>query len=87
MTKLTKLPFVSPQNFLDPQFTNDGKPYGPIRVKLILEQCYLLTRYLHISYTDVLKISPLEREHLLKLLSQEFEKSKKYIEEQRQKSS
>ena len=35
------LPFVSPQNFLDPQTDKNGKPYGPVRYKEIAKEKYI----------------------------------------------
>ena len=80
--KLT-FPFDIHQNFLDPQLTKDGKPYGPYRYKQIIQECYLLTKNLNTSYTDILKISPIEREYLLKFLADEIKKSKQLIEKKK----
>ena len=65
-------PFASHLNFLDQQLTEDGRPYGPTRYKQIVKECYVLTRKLHTSYTDLLKISPTERQYLIEFLQEEI---------------
>ena len=59
--------FGSHLNFLDPQFIND-QPYGPIRYKEIVKECYLISKNINTSYTDILKITPTERGYLLEFL-------------------
>ena len=72
--------FATHLNFLDPQKTEDGKPYAPIRYKQIIKECYLISRNLNTSYTDVLKISPTERELLISFLMEEAKRNKENIE-------
>lgn len=54
--------------------TNDGKPYGPNRYKEIVKEIYHITNNLNTSYTDVYKISPLERRYLLTFIKEDIEK-------------
>jgi uncharacterized membrane protein YvbJ len=56
---------------LDPQKTKDGKPYGPARYKEIVKDCWYISNNIHTSYNDVLKVSPSERELLIKYISDE----------------
>jgi hypothetical protein len=61
-------------NFLDPQLTSDGKPYGPARFEQIVEECYAISTRIHTSYTELLKITPLERTYLLKFIQRDLER-------------
>lgn len=73
-------PFASHLNFLDQQTTSDGKPYGPIRYKEIVKECYLISKNLHTSYTDILKITPIEKQYLLEFLLEEAKHNKEILE-------
>ena len=77
------LPFASHLNFLDPQTTSDGQPYGPIRYRELVKECYLLSKNLHTSYTDILQISPIERNYLFKFLIEDAEREKEAIEKKK----
>lgn len=58
-------------NFLDPALTADGKPYGPERFKKIVEERYLISKCMNTSYLDVGKITPTERDILIKLINED----------------
>lgn len=73
--------FSTNQHFLDPQTTNDGKPYGPWRYKKIVEECFYISHQIHTSYTDLMKISPRERVYLIEFLNKEAEQLQKAREE------
>ena len=79
-------PFASQLNFLDPQKTEDGQPYSPIRYKELVKECYLISKNLNTSYLDVLKITPLERNYLIKFLVEEAKYNKDMIEQSRAKN-
>ena len=68
---------------MDQQKNEDGKPFAPIRYKQIIKECYLISRNLNTSYTDILKISPIEREYLITFLAEEAQRNKEYIEKAR----
>jgi len=53
--------------------TEDGKPYGPVRYKEIVDECCIISKNLNTPYLDVLKISPTERGYLIKFLITEAE--------------
>ena len=62
-------------------------PYGPLRYKQIVAECYKITKNLNTSYTDLMKITPTERSYLLEfidrqedMLRQEQEKLMQKIE-------
>lgn len=73
-------PFASQVNFLDPQLTNDGKPYGPYRYKEIIRECYYISKTINTSYNDLLKITPIERQYLLSFIVEDINKEKEMIE-------
>ncbi len=73
-------PFASQVNFLDPQTTETGEPYGPIRFRELVRECYILSKNLNTSYTHILNITPVERNYLLKLLIEEAKHQKDLIE-------
>ena len=54
---------------------SDGKEkeilYAPYRYKEIVRECYLISRVIHTSYDDIMKITPLERNYLLQLVREE----------------
>lgn len=78
-------PFVSLTNFLDPKLTRDGKPYGPIRYKEIVKECYLIAKNANTSYTDLMNITPIEKSYLMEFIADEFEANKKATEEMKAK--
>jgi len=72
-------------HFLDPILTNDGKPYGPWRYKKIVEECYIISHAINTSYTDLMKITPREREYFIEFLNREAEEMKKLKEDNSKK--
>lgn len=62
-------------NFLDPQKTSDGKPYGPVKFKLLVKELYLIAKNCYTSYTDLLNITPAERDELINLIIEEGKKT------------
>lgn len=66
--------------------TSDGKPYGPFRYKQIVQECYLISKNMNTSYTEVRDtITPIERKMMLEFLNEEAEKVKKSFEEHKKK--
>jgi hypothetical protein len=76
-------PFVSPTNFLDPKSNPEdpSKPYGPWKYEQLIKEAYQLTLNLHVTYDDVLHMSPRERDGLLKLIIEDRKKRNEAIEE------
>ena len=66
-------------NFLDPKLTSDGKPYGPYRYKEIVKECYLISKNCNTSYTDLMNITPIEKNYLLEFISEEFKMTEDLI--------
>lgn len=67
--------FASQVNFLDPELTSDGKPYGPYRYKEIVKQCYIISTKCNTSYTDLMNITPIERDYLFEFIVEEMQKT------------
>ena len=79
------LPFASQVNFLDPKLTSDGKPYGPYRYKEIVKECYLISKNCNTSYTDLMSITPIEKNYLLEFITEEFQKTEEMIKKSNEK--
>lgn len=62
-------------SFLDPQTTNNDKPYGPVRFKQIIKECYIISKNTNTPYTEILDITPTERNELLNLIIEENQKN------------
>ena len=68
---------------MDPLWTFDGKPYGPVRYEQIVEECYMISKRIHTSYNDLKQISPLERTYLLQFIRRDIERENE-LREKRQ---
>ena len=68
------VPFAQIANFLDPQLTEDGQPYGPFRYKQIVNERYLIAKHGNISYADTSNITPLERQYILEFITDELQR-------------
>lgn len=78
------LHFATQTSFLDPKLTSDGELYGPIRYKEIVRQCYLIAKNCNISYSDVMDITPIERDYLLEFILEDVEKTQEMIQRNRE---
>lgn len=76
--------FASNAHFLDPELTSDGKPYGPFRYKEIVKQCYLISTKCATSYTDLMNITPRERDYLFEFIMEEFQKTEELIKKSKE---
>lgn len=54
---------------------SNGKPYGPYRFRQIIKECYLIAKNSNSSYTDILDITPLEKNELINLILEENRQS------------
>ena len=54
--------------------TSDGKPYAPIRYAEIVEERYLISKFIHTSYGDLAQVTPLERKYLLEYIKRDIER-------------
>lgn len=73
-------PLDSTIHFLDPMLTKDGQPFGPVRFREIVKECYVLSKNIGTPYNDILEITPLERKYLINLLYDESQKTKEMID-------
>lgn len=69
---------------MDPQLTDDGKPYGPWRYKQIVQECYIITKNTNTPYSDVLKMTPAERDLFIGFLSEDFKKQQEQLDKAKQ---
>ena len=61
---------------MDPQLTEEGKPYGPTRYKEIARERYLISKHTNTSYDDTSNITPRERGYLLEFLIDDLQRQK-----------
>ena len=80
-------PFALALSSLDPQLTNDGKPYGPVRYRQLVKENYIITRQVNTSYMDVLKMMPQDKKIILKEIIDEIDARNKAYEEMRMSTS
>lgn len=78
-------PFWSTEHFLDLQYSNDNHQFKSKVFENIVEEGYYISKYTNTSYSDIQKISSLERKILLKLISDDI-KSKNEAHEQAMKA-
>ena len=68
----------------------DGKeesvPYAPRRFKELVNECYLISKNLNTSYTDVRGLSALERTYLLQLIYKDKKEEQEAIDKSIQES-
>ena len=69
---------------MDPQSTEDGKPYGPHRYKEIAKERFLISKHTHTSYKDTETITPLERGYLLEFITEDLERQKAIYDKARE---
>ena len=65
--------------------TNDGKPYAPWRYEQLVKECYVISKNSNTSFEDIKKITPTERNLLLKFINEEALKTQELIEQSKQK--
>ena len=75
--------FPTPMNFMDPTLTNDGQPYGPTKYKELVRNNYLISKNCNTSYTDVLQLTPRERDYIIEFIIKDADDAKKLMEENR----
>ena len=73
--------FASGPNFLDPQTSKDGSPYGPKHFKEIVKECWYISDQLHTSYPDVPDLSYQERVYLIECISDKQVATQKAVEQ------
>ena len=86
MEERYKHPFVTGPNFLDPQTSKDGTPYGPKRFKEIVRECWYISDNLNTSYTDVLDLSYQERIYLIEFINSKKDETQKALDQAQAKA-
>ena len=61
---------------MDPQLTEEGRPFGPSRYREIAKERYLISKHTNTSYEDTSNITPLERGYLLEFLVEDMQRQK-----------
>ena len=79
--------FATGKNFLDPQLTEDGKPFGPSRYKQITKEIYYITKMLNISYHDIMEMTPREKNYFLEFISEDAKRQAAQMKEAQKKQS
>ena len=69
---------------MDPQLTEEGKPYGPVRYKNIARERYLISKHTNTSYEDTNRITPLERGYILEFITEDLERQKEMYDKARE---
>jgi len=54
--------------------------------KRIVQECYVISRQINTSYTDLMNVTPLERKYMWELLHAEAESNRERMEKIEQKS-
>ena len=73
--------FASGPNFLDPQLSSDGTPYGPKRYKELVKECWYISDNLHTSYTDILNLAYQDRVYLIECINEKKDATLRAFEE------
>ena len=80
----TLFPFDLQESFSVQELTINGNDYSVERFKQIVQERYIISKRSNTSYTDVGKISPVERQYLLDIIIDEINREKERIEQQKQ---
>lgn len=68
--------FAQLLNSLDPQLTEEGKPYGPHRYKEIVKERFVISKHTNTSYKDTEEITPVERGYILEFILEDLQHQK-----------
>ena len=61
-------------------------PFGVFRFQQIIDECYIISKVIHTSYTDLMDISIRERDRMLELINEENKKQQEEIDKMKRKS-
>ena len=73
-------------NFLDLLYdkyltTADGKLYCPQVFRKIANDCYLISKFIHTSYNEVLELTVMEKNYLLDFIKEDNDRENKRLQE------
>ena len=60
-------------------------PYGVVRFEEIIQECYIISKNINTSYTDLLDITPREKNMMLELLNNEAKRQQELYDKQKAK--
>ena len=72
---------------MDPQKTKNGSPYGPYRYEELVRERYLISKTINTSYFDVGKLTPTERNYIIKYMIDEMKQQQEKIKELKENSN
>jgi len=61
--------------------TPDGQLFCPQLFKKLVNDCYLISKFIHTSYTDVLNITPMEKNTIIEFIKQDNDMENKRLQE------
>ena len=64
--------------------TSEGQPYAPIRFKEIVKECYIISKNCNTSYTDLLTITPAEKNYMLEFIMEEVKNAEESVKRNRE---
>lgn len=71
-------------SFSDPQQlikTDDGEmPYGIYRFQQIIDECFIISKTINTSYTDLMDISIRERDRMIEIIIEDNKKQKEELD-------
>mgnify|MGYP004694361889 FL=1 len=71
-------------SFSDPQQlikTDDGEmPYGVYRFQQIIDECFIISKTINTSYTDLMNISIRERDRMIEIIVEDNKKQKEELD-------
>ena len=71
-------------SFSDPQQlikTDDGEmPYGIYRFQQIVDECFIISKTINTSYTDLMNISIRERDRMIEIIIEDNKKQKEELD-------
>lgn len=65
--------------------TSDGQPYGPVRFKEIVKECFIISKNCATSYTDLMNITPIEKNYMLEFIAEELKNTEAAIQKNRER--
>lgn len=65
---------------LDPQTTNNGELYAPIRYKELVKERWFIAKNSNIPYSDTENMTPTERNYIMEFIADEFQRTKEAMD-------
>lgn len=83
-------PFASLESFSNPQQIIKGPkgeemPYGLARYNQLVNQCYIISKKINTSYTDLMNVTPKELDTMLELIEEETKQQNEQYEKMKKK--